>query len=98
MALFYRLIVLVYPFVAIAIISGRVMQGLGKGIPVLVITTVRVLGISAPLALYFTFVLDKPVEWNWYAMMISTGVAFAIAVNWIRFELNKINKPQQASA
>jgi len=95
---FLRLIVLVYPFVAIAIISGRVMQGLGKGIPVLVITTVRVLGISAPLALYFTFVLDKPVEWNWYAMMISTGVAFAIAVNWIRFELNKINKPQQASA
>jgi Na+-driven multidrug efflux pump len=89
---------LVYPFVAIAISCGRVMQGLGKGIPVLVITTVRVLGVSAPLALYFSFVLDKPVEWNWYAMMISTGVAFVIAVNWVRFELNKINKLQQAPA
>lgn len=95
---FLRLMTLVYPFVAIAISCGRVMQGLGKGIPVLVITTVRVLGISAPLALYFSFVLDKPVEWNWYAMMISTGVAFVIAVNWVRFELNKINKLQQAPA
>ena len=61
---FLRLLCLVYPLVAIGITSGRVLQGLGKGIPVLVITTVRVLGVSAPLALYFTFVLDKPLEWN----------------------------------
>ena len=86
-----------YPLVAIGITSGRVLQGLGKGIPVLVITTVRVLGVSAPLALYFTFVLDKPVEWNWYAMMISTGISFIIAVSWIRIEMNKINRLQDVS-
>ncbi len=91
---FLRLLCLVYPLVAIGITSGRVLQGLGKGIPVLVITTVRVLGVSAPLALYFTFVLDKPVEWNWYAMMISTGIAFIIAVSWIKIEMNKINRLQ----
>ena len=92
---FLRLLCLVYPLVAIGITSGRVLQGLGKGIPVLVITTVRVLGVSAPLALYFTFVLDKPVEWNWYAMMTSTGIAFIIAVSWIRIEMNKINRLQE---
>ncbi len=81
---------LVYPFVAIAISCGRLMQGLGKGIPVLVITTVRVLGISAPLALYFSFVLHKSVEWNWYAMMISTSIAFTIAVTWVQVELKKL--------
>jgi putative MATE family efflux protein len=89
---FLRLMCFIYPFVAIAITSGRVMQGLGTGIPVLIITTVRVLGVSAPLALYFSFVLDKPVEWNWYAMMISTGIAFIIAVTWVRVELKKINQ------
>ena len=89
---FLRLLCLMYPLVAIAITSGRVMQGLGKGIPVLVITTVRVLGVSAPLALYFSFVLDKPVEWNWYAMMISTGIAFIIAVTWVKIELKKLNQ------
>ena len=94
---FLRLLCLVYPLVAIGITSGRVLQGLGKGIPVLVITTVRVLGVSAPLALYFTFVLDKPLEWNWYAMMVSTGIAFIIAVSWIRIEMNKINRLQDVT-
>lgn len=89
---FLRLMTLVYPFVAIAIISGRVMQGLGNGIPVLVITIIRVLGVSAPLAMYFSFVLSKPVEWNWYAMMISTSIAFVIAVSWVRIEMNKLNR------
>ena len=89
---FLRLMTLVYPFVAIAIISGRVMQGLGNGVPVLIITTIRVLGVSAPLAMYFSFVLSKPVEWNWYAMMISTGIAFVIAVSWVRKEMNKLNR------
>jgi len=88
---FLRLLSLIYPFVAIAITSGRVMQGLGKGLPVLLITTVRVLGIGAPLGLYFTFILNKPVEWNWYAMMISGMIAFTIAINWVRYELRKIN-------
>ena len=89
---FLRLMTLVYPFVAIAIISGRVMQGLGNGVPVLIITTIRVLGVSAPLAMYFSFVLSKPVEWNWYAMMISTSIAFVIAVSWVRKEMNKLNR------
>ena len=89
---FLRHLALIYPFVAIAITSGRVMQGLGKGLPVLLITTVRVLGIGAPLGLYFTFILSKPVEWNWYAMMISGTLAFIIAINWVRYEVSKINK------
>ena len=89
---FLRLLSLIYPLVAIAITSGRVMQGLGKGLPVLIITIIRVLGISAPLAIYFSFILEKPVEWNWYAMMVAAAVSFLIALYWVRFELNKINQ------
>ena len=89
---FLKLLSIIYPLVAIAITSGRVMQGLGKGLPVLIITVIRVLGISAPLSLYFSFILEKPVEWNWYAMMIAAAISFTIAVYWVRFELNKINK------
>ena len=89
---FLKLLCLVYPLVAIAITSGRVMQGLGKGLPVLIITIVRVIGISAPLAIYFSTFLNKPVEWNWYAMMIGAVTAFLIAINWMRIELKKVNK------
>jgi prolipoprotein diacylglyceryltransferase len=42
--------------------------------------------------MYFSFVLSKPVEWNWYAMMISTSIAFVIAVSWVRKEMNKLNR------
>ena len=66
------------------------MQGLGRGLPVLIITVVRVLGISAPLGLYFSFVLNKPVEWIWYAMMTGAVVSFLIAITWVRLEVNKI--------
>ena len=91
---FLKRLCLVYPLVAIAITSGRVMQGLGKGLPVLLITIVRVLGVSAPLGLYFSFVLEKPVEWNWYAMMIAAFISFSIAIFWVRSELTKVNKKE----
>ena len=89
---FLKRLCLVYPLVAIAITSGRVMQGLGKGLPVLLITIIRVLGVSAPLGLYFSFVLEKPVEWNWYAMMIAAFISFSIAIFWVQIELTKINR------
>ena len=91
---FLKRLCLVYPLVAIAITSGRVMQGLGKGLPVLLITIIRVLGVSAPLGLYFSFVLEKPVEWNWYAKMIAAFISFLIAIFWVRIELTKINRGQ----
>ena len=89
---FLRKLCLVYPLVAIAITSGRIMQGLGKGIPVLIITIVRVLGLSAPLAYYFSIILKKPVEWNWYAMIFAAFISFLIALYWVIRELKKINK------
>lgn len=81
---YLRRITLVYPLIAIGMNIGRVLQGLGKGIPLLMITTIRVLGVSVPLALFFTVVLDKPLEWVWYAMMISTAVAVSTGFMWIR--------------
>ena len=80
---FLKLFSMVYPLIAIAITTGRVLQGLGKGLPVLIITIVRVLGVSAPLALFFIFYLGKPVEWVWYSMMTSTVVAFSISMVWL---------------
>ena len=95
---FLQLLCYIYPFIAIAITSGRIMQGLGKGIPVLLITLVRVVVISAPLGLYFTYILNKPVEWNWYAMMISAFLAFILAISWVRYELKKINLNKESIA
>ena len=87
---FLKLFAFVYPLISIGITTGRVLQGLGKGLPVLVITIVRVLGVSAPLAFLFIFYMGKPVEWVWYSMMISTIVAFTIAVIWLLSTIRKL--------
>jgi Na+-driven multidrug efflux pump len=89
---FLRLFAFVYPLIAVGISTGRVLQGMGKGLPVLVITIVRVLGVSVPLAFLFVFQMDKPVEWVWYAMMISTGVAFIIACYWLLTAMKSLPK------
>ena len=91
---FLRLFAFVYPLIAVGITTGRVLQGLGKGLPVLVITIIRVLGVSAPLALVFIFKMGKPVEWVWYAMMISTGVAFVIACYWLFISMQELNRKE----
>jgi len=87
---YLRLIVMVYPLIAIGVISGRILQGLGKGFPLLVITTIRIMGVSAPLALIFSMVMNKPLEWIWYAMMFSTLVSATIALTWVWFTLKKL--------
>ena len=86
---YIRLIVIIYPLVAFTLTSGRIMQGLGMGMPMLVTSTIRVLGVSVPLALIFNYVFNKPIEWMWYAMMTSTVIATVIAVLWLRLELKR---------
>ena len=81
---YLRFICLIYPLIAIGMTVGRILQGLGKGLPILVITSVRILVLSAPLALYFITVLNKPIEWVWYAMIISTIVSVAISLIWLK--------------
>ena len=93
---FLRLFAFVYPLISVGITTGRVLQGLGKGLPVLVITIVRVLGVSAPLAVFFIFYMGKPVEWVWYSMMLSTVVAFIIALSWLISIVSKLPKSKAA--
>lgn len=86
---YIRLIVIIYPLVSITLTSGRILQGLGLGLPLLITTTIRVLGVSAPLAIIFNYVYHKPLEWMWYAMMISTVVAVTVSVTWLLSALRR---------
>jgi Na+-driven multidrug efflux pump len=82
-----------YPFVAVGMTSGRIMQGLGKGLPMLVITVIRVLLVSSLLSLYFAIELNKPVEYVWYAMVIATFISASISLTWVRSVFIKIVNP-----
>jgi len=89
---YLRYICLVYPLIAIGMTIGRILQGLGKGLPMLVITSIRVLGLTAPLALFFTMVMNKPIEWVWYAMIISTVVAVSLSLIWLKIAFKDLKR------
>ena len=84
-----RTLCFAYPFVGIAMPCGRIMQGLGRGLPVLVITALRVLLISAPLAYYFAN-NGYDIVWIWYSIAISIGVSSIVGPIWVWKALNSI--------
>ena len=86
---YLRVISLLFPFISIGLTIGRILQGLGLGMPSLIITTIRVIGVAGPLAYYFIYILDKPVEWMWYAMFISGIMATMISIIWLKLAFRK---------
>ena len=89
---YLRTISILFPFISIGLTIGRILQGLGTGMPSLIITIIRVIGVAGPLAYYFTYVMNKPVEWIWYSMFISGIFATFISVTWINLAFKKLSK------
>lgn len=85
-----------YWLISIGMISGRSLQGLGTGIPSLVITAIRVALVSGPLAFYFAVVLDKPYQWVWYASIIAIFVAASTSITWLVTRVRKVKREYSA--
>ena len=87
---YLRYMCFIFPLISIGLTIGRILQGMGLGMPSLIITAIRVLIVSSPLALYFTMILDKPIEWIWIAMVISSVVATIISIIWMQVAYRKL--------
>ena len=87
---YLRNIAIIFPFIAIGLSIGRILQGIGLGMPSLIITIIRVIGVAGPLAYYFTNILNKPIEWIWYAMVISGLMATIISIVWLVVAFRKL--------
>lgn len=73
-----------YPMMAFGMTTGRILQGLGYGLPSLVITTVRVLAIGVPIAYVAVYLFGAPVYAVWIALLIGGCGSTVISVIWIR--------------
>ena len=87
---YLKIIILVYPAVAISVICSRVCQALGQGMPLLITTTTRVIILTAPLSYYF-YLTGKPIEWVWYSQVFAIIIAAGISYFWMRFYFAKFN-------
>ncbi len=86
-----------FPMFPFSILLGRALQGLGLGAPELVLSTLRVLLISVPLAAYFTFLDSRPIEFVFGSMLLGGWLSAAVASVWWRVALRRATtKTQEA--
>ena len=81
---YLRYMVFAYPLMAVGVTSGRVLQGLGQGIPPLIITVLRVLLIGVPISYVAVHSFSAPIEVIWISMIGASLLADILAIHWIR--------------
>ena len=87
-----------YPMMAVGMTTGRLLQGLGHGVPSLIITTARVLLVSVPVAYCAVFLLDGPLESIWMGMLMGGTVSTIISFFWVRHLVWKRDPTERAQA
>ena len=75
--------VFTFPLMAISIVVSRTLQGLGSGLPPLVIQLTRVLFVAVPLAYIFIFVLNLDFVFLPVAMVVGGIVSSIIGILWL---------------
>ena len=91
--LYFKIMAFSYPFIAIGMTCSRIMQGLGYAYPMLILTLFRVVLVSASLASYFVFILEKPVYYAWVGTLISCIFTALISLLWLRSIIRSSFKP-----
>jgi Na+-driven multidrug efflux pump len=86
---YLRILAWGYPFIAISMLAGRILQGLGLGAPVLVLTVMRLVLIAAPLAWALVYWFGSPVEWVWGAMLLGIVLTAGVSMVWLRAGLRR---------
>ncbi len=79
--------VFAYPLMAFGMTSGRILLGLGLGIPSLIITLLRVLVITVPIAYIAVYMFDSSISWIWASFIIGGVISNVVALWWVREHL-----------
>ena len=91
---YIRTMVFAFPFITIGVISGRIFQGLGEGIPSLLLTAMRVVLVSGALAFLFVRVFLMGLESVWLALALGAAITSTISFVWLRWRLGYLERRQ----
>jgi Na+-driven multidrug efflux pump len=87
---YFRIIAVSYPFFGIAIITSSAFQGLGKGMPSLVIMLSRTIMIAIPLCYYLANYTEWGLNGVILGIVVSAIASAAMAVVWIESVFKKL--------
>jgi putative MATE family efflux protein len=65
---YFNVMIFVYPFIGITMVSTRAMQAIGKAWPMMATALFRVLILQCSMAYFFIKILGKDINWAWYSI------------------------------
>jgi len=86
---YLRINVFTFPLMAGAMATARIMQGMGHGLPGLILTLTRVIFVAVPLAYIFVFVMGYGFLSIAIAMVAGGIAANLVALPWLYMRLRK---------
>ncbi len=81
--------VFTFPAMAITMITSRILQGFGYGMPGLVINVVRVFVIAVPLSYFFVFMMGYEYLSIAIAMILGGLIATVLSIYWLNKHLRQ---------
>jgi len=93
-ASYLRIDVLTFPMMSVSMIVSRVLQGLGLGVPGLVINLVRIFVVAVPLAYLFVYILGYGFLSIAWAMVLGGTASNILALLWLRSTFKKRERPK----
>jgi len=87
---YLQIIAFSYPFIGIAIVLSSAFQGLGRGLPSLVITMARAILIALPVAYYLAYHTPLGVTGAWVGLLASSVFSSLAAFVWIERYAHKM--------
>jgi Na+-driven multidrug efflux pump len=97
-AAYLRIDVLTFPMMAVSMIVSRVLQGLGLGLPGLMIHLIRIFVVAVPLAYVFVFVLGYGYLSVAWAMVLGGVASNITAVLWLSLKFKGLMRAGSPSA
>ena len=89
---YLRIDVLTLPAIAVMLIFSRIMQGLGKGYPGLVVNFLRVFGVIVPLSYIAVFMFGFDYLSIAWSMVAGGIVAIITSLIWLTFQIRRCTR------
>jgi putative MATE family efflux protein len=94
---YFRITCLFLPGVSLGMLSGSMFQGAGKGLNALLVTIVRTVVLTPPLAYGLAIVLGMGLDGVWWGLVIANVTGSIIAYSWARYYIHGLRKPTHAA-
>ena len=87
---YLRINVLTFPLMTVSIMISRALQGMGFGMPGLIINLIRIMIVAVPLAYLFVFVLGYGYLAVVVAMVLGGIASNVAAFAWLKVKFSRI--------